>query len=297
MIKITILGTGSMTPTRKRNTSGTFLQYEGTGILFDCGEGIQRQMKKAGISITKINKILLTHWHGDHVLGLPGILQSISAGGIKKGIEICSPKKTLEKIKLFFEVIEKPLRMKINCRDVSEGIFYENEHYELECLALSHGTQCNGYSFIEKEKRKIMINVIKKLGLPKGPLLGRLQKGEDITFRDKKITAKETTKIVPGRKITYITDTRKVENCVKLAKNADLLICESTYTHDLKEKAKEYAHMTAKEAAEIAKKAGVKKLVLTHISPRYKNTGKMLKEAKEIFKKTEVAEDFMEIEV
>ena len=187
------------------------------------------------------------------------------------------------------------IKLKIN--EIKEGIFFKNDDFKLESKKLSHSCLCFGYSFIENDKRKININYTKKYGLVKHPLLGMLQKGKDIIYNNKKIKAKDATKIVKGKKITLMTDTKYCENAIKLANNADLLILESTFLHDLKETALKFKHLTNKDAALIAKRARAKKLILTHFSQRYKDLKDMEKEAKKIFKNVIIAKDFMKIEI
>ena len=154
-----------------------------------------------------------------------------------------------------------------------------------------------GYNFIEKDKRNIDVKKIKKFGIPEGPLLGKLQEGKTIEFKGKKITPKETTYIVKGKKISLIADTAPCKNCYTLVKDSDLLICEATFTSKLEEKGEEYSHMTAKQAALIANKANVKQLLLNHLSARYKTPDEILEEAKTYFHNSKVAEDFMKIKL
>ena len=162
---------------------------------------------------------------------------------------------------------------------------------------MKHNTNCLAYSFIEKDKRKINLNYTKKFGLTKHPLLGQLQKGKSIKYKGKSISYKKATILKKGKKISIIYDTLPNKNSILLAKNSDILICESTYASDLKDKAKEYLHLTSEQAAEIAKKSKSKKLYLTHFSQRYKNPEIFKKQAKKIFKNTFLAQDFLEIEL
>jgi len=177
--------------------------------------------------------------------------------------------------------------------EVQKGKFYENEDFYLEAIPLKHTAPCLAFSLIEKDKRKINLNYLKKFNLKNHPLIGKLQKGKDIVFKNNKIKAKDATLIVKGKKLTYIADTLFIDNTIKIAKNSDLLICESTFSSDLKDKAKEYFHLTSEQSALIAKKSKSKKLILTHFSQRYKTPDKLLKEAKKIFKNTVAAKDFM----
>ena len=297
IMQITFLGTACMVPTKERNHVGTFLSYGSEGILIDCGEGTQRQMKIAGIKLTKITKILISHWHGDHVLGLPGVIQSLSASEYTKTLEIYGSQGTKERIKKMFEAFIFDNKVNLKVHDIKNKRFYESKDYYLEAMELEHRIRCLGFNFIENSRRKINIVKAKKLGIPEGPLLGKIQKGQSIVFKGKKINPDEISYIVKGRKISFILDTVLCGNCYALAKNADLLICESAYSSKLEEKAKKYKHLTAKQAALIANKANVKKLVLTHFSARYKNTQEIEEDARNYFDNIICAKDFMKIKI
>lgn len=294
-MEIIFLGTASMVPTKERNPSAVLISYGSEGILIDCGEGTQRQMKITGIKLTKITKIIITHWHGDHVLGLPGLIQSLGASDYNKTLKIYGPEGT----KKYFQALTKTFlfdrKVKMEVNEITKNKFFENEDFLLEALQLKHGIPTIGISFIEKDKRKIDIKKVKKLGLPEGPLLGQLQKGNTITWKNKKIKPEEVSHLEEGKKITIIADTLLCNNCYKLAEDADLLICEATYSSKLEDKGEEYNHMTAKQAAQIANKANVKKLVLTHFSARYKNTQEIEEDARTYFDNIVCAKDFMKI--
>jgi ribonuclease Z len=286
-----------MVPTKERNHTGIFLSYDAEGILIDCGEGIQRQMKIAGIKLTKITKILITHWHGDHVLGLPGLLQSLAASEYNRKLYIFGPKGTKNYFKKLTELFILELSFEIIVEEVEKGFFFENEEYMLEAQALEHGMATVGYSFVEKDKRKINVEFVKKKGIPEGPLLGELQKGKSITFKGAKISVQEATHLVKGKKLAIILDTLLCDSCYKLAENADTLICESSYASNLENKAHEYKHLTAQQAALIASQSNVKQLVLTHFSTRYKNSQEIEEDARTYFNNIICAEDFMKIKV
>jgi ribonuclease Z len=292
MIELIVLGTSCMQPTKDRNHPGILLKYKNENILFECGENIQRQLRKAGLKTAKITKIFLSHWHGDHTLGLPGLMFSMAADQTSNKIQIYGPKGTKEKIhyltKIFpsnhfieHEIIElNPKKCdKINFQD-----------FTIEVCQLEHKIPCLGYSFIEKDMRKIKPKYVKKIP---GPLLGKLQKSITITHQKKKITPEEATYLIKGKKISFIMDTRPCDNFLKLAENSDILFSESTFLDQHKEKAEKYYHMTAKEAGLLANQANVKKLILLHFSPRYKDVGAIRDEAKEVFKDVVCAEDFM----
>lgn len=294
-MEIIFLGTSSMVPTKERNHTSILLTYNTDGILFDCGEGTQRQLSLAGIRPTKITKILITHWHGDHVLGIPGLIQTLGSQEYSKTLEIYGPKGTKKFMEKIFEafIFDKKISLKII--EVDDGAFFENEEYILESKKLEHGIICLGYSFIEKDKKHINIDAIKKLKIPEGPLLGKLVQNKSIVFNGEKITPKETTYVQKGKKLSFISDTNPCSNCNKLAQDSDILICESTYSSKLKDKSETYNHMTSRDAALIANNSNVKKLILTHFSARYKNTQELEEDARDVFNNTIAAKDFMRV--
>jgi len=296
-MQIIFLGTSSMVPTKDRNQSGVLISYDQNGILVDCGEGTQRQLKIAGIPITKITKILITHWHGDHVFGLPGIISTLGASEYTKTLEIYGPKDTEKHFKAMFEAFVFDRKIEIKIMEIKEGKFFENNDFYLESYGLNHGIETLGYNLVEKDKRNIDVKKTEKLGIPHGPLLGQLQNGKTIEFKGEKIAADDVSNIKKGKKISIISDTAPCSNCYKLAKDADLLISEATYSSKLEEKGQEHGHMTAKQAALIASQSNVKRLILTHLSARYKTKHEVEEDALDYFKEVEVAEDFMKIKL
>lgn len=294
-MEITFLGTGAMVPTAERNHCSFLLTYRDEGILFDCGEGTQRQLRKAKISPAKITKILITHWHGDHVLGLPGLVQTMAACEYSGTLEIYGPAGSKDFFARMFSsfVLEERIHVRVN--EVNEENFFENEFFMLKALPVRHTTRCLAYAFIEKDRRRINLEYLKKFELQRHPILKNLQEGKDIEWKGNKIKADDATIVVHGKKIVYIADTALCENLAKIAKDADILVCESTLADDLKDKAEVSKHLTGSQAAGIAKEAGVKKLVLTHFSPRYKSVAHIRHEAKKVFKNVSCAKDFLKI--
>jgi ribonuclease Z len=297
MIEIVFLGTSSMVPTKERNQSAVFVSYNTHGIMVDCGEGTQRQLKMANIPITKVTKVLISHWHGDHTLGLPGLIQSLGASEYTKTLEIYGPKGTKEHFDHMFKTFLMDRRIDMKVSEIDEGTFFENSEFSLEAYKLEHGILTLGFNFIEKDRRKINLVKTKKFGIPEGPLLGKLQEGKEINYNKRKFSPDELTKLVKGKKVSIITDTRLCDNCYALAKDADILICESTYSSNLEEKSEDYNHMTSKQAALIANKAHVKKLILTHFSARYKSTLELNDDARNYFENTECAFDLMRLKL
>ena len=294
-MQILFLGTSSMVPTKERNQSGILISYGSEGVLVDCGEGMQRQLKIAGISLAKITKILISHWHGDHVLGLPGLIQSMSASGYEKTLRIYGPVGTKKAMKMMFETFLFDRKIEIEVNEVKKGKFFEDNDFVLESSRLDHNIDTLGYNLIEKDKRKINLKFTKKLGIPEGPLLGKLQDGKNIMWKGKQIDVDKATNIVKVKKITIISDTVPCKGADVLAKDADVLVCEATYSSNLENKSEEYGHMTSKQAAELANRGQVKKLVLTHFSARYKSTHELEEDARNYFDDVLCAKDFMKI--
>ena len=299
-MELTFLGTSSMVPTKDRNQSSLLITYKTDGILVDCGEGTQRQFKTTGIPLTKVTIILISHWHGDHVLGLPGMLQTLNSSVTGHKVKIFGPKGT----KVQFDFLKKAFLMEGNERgltmevfDVDKERFYETSEFYIEAKLLQHSVPCLGYAVVEKDKVHIDMSSIRKLGMAEGPLLGKLQLGEEVSWKGKKVKPEDVTYTTKGRKITVIMDTELCNSAVELAQEADILVCESTYANDLEEKAEEYRHLTARQAASIANKAGAKKLVLTHFSQRYRSTKEIEEDAKTTFENVVCAWDFMKFKV
>ncbi|MBT3303724.1 ribonuclease Z [Candidatus Woesearchaeota archaeon] len=296
-MKITFLGTGCMVPTKERNHPGIFVKQKTQGILLDCGENIQRQLKIAGIKNNKITKIFISHWHGDHSLGLPGLLNSMSRFEYNGTLEIYGPKGTKKFYEHMNKSFESTVDVEVKITEIEEGIAYEDDELKIIVLPLEHGVPTIGIRIEEKDRLRINNVKAKKLGLEEGPLMGQLQQGKDIVLKGKKIKHKDVTYIVEGIKIAYISDTVFCKNTLAIAKNVDLLIAESTFESSLEEKAEEYKHMTAQQAATVANKANVKQLVLTHFSQRYKDITVVLDDAKQVFDNTIAAKDFMKIKL
>jgi ribonuclease Z len=301
-IKITFLGTSSAVPTTTRNHSGIFLKYKNENILIDCGEGIQRQIRKAKINPCKITRLILTHLHGDHVFGIPGLFQTLNLNGYKKTLEIYGPKGTKKFIKDVFNAFNatKTIRIKIKIHEVTTKLF-ETLDFKITSLPLDHGTPTLGLVFQEKTKLRIDKQKLKKLKLTQKdqPRLQQLIKKKNIKINSKTIKYKDLTYSEKARKVSIILDTKLIPNVKKLAKDSDIAIIESTFLdkYDMA-KADCFKHLSADQAAKAAKQANVKKLYLTHLSQRYEYKANLiLKQAKRFFTNTEVAKDFQVIEL
>lgn len=295
-IKIHFLGTSAQIPSVKRNHSAILLTYNEENILFDCGEGTQRQFRKAKLNPCKVTRILISHWHSDHILGIPGLLSTLALSGYNKTLYIYGPKGTREFMRDLLKMFNFQKKYEIIVEETNGGKFYETKDFYLESEKMAHGIPTNAYSFIIKDKLRLDKKKIQKFKLPHGPLLGKLKQGKDIVYNNKKYKAKDFLYGEKGRKVSVVLDTLINERIVPFVKNSDLLICESSFSSKNSEEAKEHLHLTAKQCGEIAKKSKSKKLILTHISQRYEhNLKELLADAKKEFKNAVIAEDFSEL--
>ena len=296
-IKLTFLGTASAVPTAKRNHPAILLDYKGEHILFDCGEGTQRQFRKARLNPGKINRILISHWHADHILGIPGLLQTLGLQKYNQTIFIHGPKGTKRFMKKILDTFIFKEKYAIKVEEVS-GKFFETDDLYLEAKSMTHGIPCNAYNFVIKNKLRIDKKKLAKTKLPSGPLVSKLKQGKNVSYKGKRYKAKDLTYLEKGKKISVVMDTSINKKIIPFVKNSDLLICESSFDSSFKEKAKEYLHLTAEQAGQIAKKSKSKRLVLTHISQRHeKNFKKILDEAKREFKNVSIAKDLEDLEI
>jgi ribonuclease Z len=300
-MQVIFLGTSGSVPTPKRSLPAILVKRENEQFMFDCGENAQRQMIIARTGFHKEMKIFITHMHGDHVLGLPGLLQTMALLDRTRELEIYGPpgiKRFLTDIK---KTVQFVLTFPVNIHEIAEpGIICDEEQYTVAAVKSNHVINSLAYALAEKPRPgRFYPKKAKALGLKEGPLWSDLQKGKNVKLPNGK-TAKPEDVMGPsrkGRKIVYTGDTRPFKGLAEFAADADLLINDSTLGDDLAERADEDGHSTPSQAAENAKKAKVKKLVLTHVSARYDDTTPLLKQAKKIFKNTVVAEDFFRIEL
>ncbi len=288
-ITLTFLGTSNAIPTAQRNHPAILLQWSNETILFDCGEGTQRQFKHAQINPCKLTRIFLTHLHGDHALGLPGLLETLEMSEYSKTLKIYGPEGTRKHINLLQQIYGR-FNIKHEIHEMPADV--EEKEFAIESSPMDHNISTYAYSFIIKDKFRLNKSKIKKLKLPNSPILGELQKGKDIVWNGKKIKAEDVTYEEKGKKIAIVMDTKMNNNAIKLAENADILVCESTYANREADYAENYKHLTASQAATIAKKAKAKQLILTHIAQRYEHNLKEIeKEAKRVFKSTKIVKD------
>jgi len=293
-INIVFLGTGSAIPTAFRNHPAVLIQFKEENILIDCGEGTQRQFRKAHINPCKITKILITHWHGDHVLGLPGLLQTLMLNGYNKTLQIYGPKGTKKMLSLYLDLFTHRDKIKIQVHEIENSKFVDGKEFFLESEKMKHETPSLAYSFVLKERNRIDKSKLKKLKIENSPLIGEIAKGKTISFAGKKIHGKDLLYKEKQKKITIIMDTLQNSQAISLSKNSDLLICESTYSKDEQDLATQHFHLTSTDAATIAKKSNSKKLILTHLSQRYDTkeaSQEILKQARHVFKNTDLVKD------
>ena len=269
--------------------------------MFDCGEGVQRQMIKAKTGFHKKMKVFISHMHGDHVLGLPGLLQTMALLDRERKLEVYGPpgiKRFIEAIK---ETVQFVLTFPVEINEIEEaGVVCEEKEYTVEAVWANHLIPNLAYALVEKPRPgRFYPEKAKALGVPEGSLWSKLQHGHKVKLPDGRVIKPQHVvgQHRSGRKIVYTGDTRPFKGLVKFAAGADLLIHDATLDDELAERAQEDGHSTPSQAAENAKKAKVKKLVLTHISARYDDTSPLLEQAQKAFKNAKVAEDFMKLEI
>ena len=300
-IKVVFLGTGGSIPTLKRGLPAVLVERWGEQIMFDCGEGVQRQMMIIREGFHKKMKIFITHMHGDHVLGLPGLLQTMAMLNREKKLEIYGPLGITRFLECVRETLQFGLTFPVEIHEIEKpGVVCEEAEYTVKAVRSNHAVPSLCYAFIEKPRPgRFSTKKAFALGLPEGPLWSRLQHGQKVKLPNGKDVRPEQVlgSTRRGRKIVYTGDTKPFRTLVRFAADADLLIHDATLDDNLAERAREDGHSTPTQAAIAAKKAGVKQLILTHISARYENAEILVKQARRLFKKTQAAEDFMVIEL
>ncbi len=298
-MEVFFLGTSASVPTPSRGLPCIAVRRRGELILFDCGEGAQRQMMRAGVGFSRKMRVFITHLHGDHVLGLAGLLQTMSLMGREDKLYVYGPRGLKGFIEAVKEALGFSLTYEVEVNEVGEGVICRGEGYVVEAAYVEHSTPTLAYALIEDPRPgRFMPERAEELGVPRGPLWKLLQRGEAVEVEGR-VVRPEDVMGPPrrGLKIAYSGDTAYCEAMVKLAKGADLLIHEATFDDSLADKAAEEKHSTASQAAEVARLAGVKRLVLTHISPRYHDPSLLLNQASKVFKEVVVAEDFLRVEL
>jgi ribonuclease Z len=297
----TFLGTASQVPTRTRNHNAVFLAWDDLGILFDPGEGTQRQMIRAGLSATQITHIAITHFHGDHCLGLAGIVQRLSLDRVPHPVEVIYPAsgqvffERLRHASLFYEtatLIPRPIR-------VSAGETVEvcrAGKVRLLACALEHGVDCQGYRVQEDDGRRMLPDRLEQAGV-RGPAIGMLQREGTVTVESRVVRLEDVSEAKPGQSFALVMDTRPCAGALELARGVDLLVCEATYLDSEAGEARDHYHMTAAQAASLAQTADVRRLALTHFSQRYNSLEEFHREAEAIHPDVFVADDLVRIPV
>jgi ribonuclease Z len=289
---LTILGCSSQQPTRLRNHGAYLLRWNGEGFLFDPGEGTQRQFIFANIAPTSVNRIFLSHFHGDHCLGFGSMLMRLNLDKVTHPIHCYYPasgKVYFDRLRFgtaYFDrlnIVEHPVE--------KEGIVHDDGSFIVEARFLDHGIDNLGWRIQEAPTRKFDKEKLKLLKI-EGALVKQLQEKGFVCIEDKKILLEEVSSVRPGDVFACVIDTRYCENAVALAQGAKMFLCESTYLEEHKDLAYEHYHLTAKQAAQIAKKAQVHHLILTHYSARYRNVLAFEEEAQKVFAHSSAADDF-----
>jgi ribonuclease Z len=298
-VKVTFLGTGGSVPTKKRNLPSLAVRTDGGLVMFDCGEGTQKQFLIAKLGFNREMRILISHMHADHILGIPGILHSMSFMGRSRDLEIYGPPGICEFVKCTTETVKFRPMFPIRTVEVHAGTIARTDSYAIKAAWADHSVPCLAYSLTENDKPgRFHPAKARELGVPKGPLWKTLQMGKPVKVGRRRIDASRV--VDPprkGLKITYGVDTRPCERVIELASGSDLLIHDGMFSSDASERAREYGHSTVVEAAKIAKRSHSRNLALTHFSAIYADTSQLLAEAKAIFPRTIVAEDLRSLEL
>lgn len=297
--EVIVLGTASQVPTRERNHHALFMAWDGMGILFDPGEGTQRQLIQAGVSATQITHIAITHFHGDHCLGLAGIVQRLSLDRVTHPVEVIYPAsgqvyfERLRHASIFHEVanlIPRPVQVP------TEGLLEVCRSGNARLLAgtLEHSVECQGYRLQEDDVRRMLPEKLEVLGI-RGPAVGQLLRQGHVTVDDRIVRVEEVSEVRKGQAFALVMDTRQCAGAEILSKGTDMLVCESTYLQEEAEEAHSHYHLTAAQAAQLAQAGEVDRLVLTHFSQRYAGLEGFQREADELHNDVVVARDLMRV--
>ncbi len=296
-IRIVFFGTGGSWPSPERNVMSIGVQVDSDVLLFDCGEGTQRQMMHTNMSFMKIKRIFITHYHGDHFLGLAGLIQTMTLNNRKETLEIYGPERTIDILTRFLSIGYYSTSFKITLYELQGNETLDFGDYTVRTLRTNHPVPSLAYSLKEKDMPRIDRDKAKSVGLS-SKVLEKLRREGKIEYKGKSITIDEVSNGVRiGRKIVYSGDTAPMDEMVDFAKDANVLIHEATVDSSLEQQANEYGHSSARQAAIIAKKANVDNLLLVHVSPRYKDAKIIENEAKKIFPNSKVMKDFDEFVV
>ncbi len=302
MFEIVFLGTSASAPSIQRGLSANVVMHNEHRFLIDCGEGTQRQILQSGLGFKRLNKILLTHGHLDHILGLGGLASTFSRWEAIDSMDIYGSKSTLDRVRdLLFKVVLRAskLPIKINLIPIEPGLIFEDKSFQLSAFSVTHrGADCYGFLFQEKSRHPFLNDKAEALGVPVGPVRRELVSGQAVMLADGRVIEPEQVlgPEIPGAKLVFIEDAGRTDNLLDVAQNADALVIESTYLHEDADMAHDFGHITATQAAHLAREANVKQLYLTHLSRRYREQD-ILAEAQSIFPASSVARDFDRVKV
>ena len=297
MFELVFLGTSASAPSVHRGLSSAVVLYNEYRFLIDCGEGTQRQLLKSGLGFRRLDKVLLTHGHLDHILGLGGLVSTFSRWETIDRLAVWGGRWALDRVEdLIYRVVLRGARvpLKIEFYEIEPGLLMEDDTFALRAFPVSHrGADCFGFTFEEKGRRPFLVDRAEALGVPAGPERKRLVQGQTVTLQDGRVVRPDDVlgEWQPGAKLVFVGDAGRTDDLVDEAHNADLLAIEATYLHREAGLAREFGHLTARQAAELACQAGVKQLVLTHLSRRNRERD-VLAEAKAFFPNSVVARDF-----
>jgi len=297
-LDVVFLGTAGSMPTARRAPSATLVRRGGERLLFDCGEGTQRQLLRSDVGLVDLHEVFLTHFHADHFLGLPGMLKTFALRGRELPLTIYGPRGLDELLGALRRIFGR-LTYEVVVVELAAGAALPRDGYELRTFAARHGRDALGYALVEEERPgRFDVATADALGVPFGPERGALQDGEAVTLPDGRVIAPEQVlgEARPGRKLVLTGDTAPSDATVEVASGADLLVHEATFCADEADRAHETEHSTALEAARVARDAQVRLLALTHLSSRY-GAGEVEREARTVFPETVVPRDFDLIEV
>ncbi|MBI4553971.1 MAG: ribonuclease Z [Candidatus Latescibacteria bacterium] len=300
VIKLVILGSGGTVPTLSRNLPAMAIQCDGLLFLFDCGEGTQLQLMRARLSMGKLECICISHLHGDHVTGLPGLLMTLGQIPRERPLLICGPPGITEYTEGTRRLLGFQYQYPVEMLETSGGVVYQEGPLRIEAAPAEHSCFTLAYALIEAERPgRFLIEEAERLGIPAGPLYGRLQSGQAVTLPDGRTVQPSAVMGPPrrGRKIVYATDTRPAERVIQFARGADVLIHDGMFDDDLKDQAQMKWHSTVVQAAQVARQAQAGRLLLTHLSSRYYADAPLAEQARQVFPATTVARDLMEIDV
>jgi len=297
MFELVFLGTSASAPSVRRGLTASMVLHKEYRFLIDCGEGTQRQLLKSGLGFKRLDKILLTHGHLDHILGLGGLVSTFSRWEAIDRLEIWGGRWTLDRVEdLIYRVVLRGANppLQIEFFEIEPGVLMEDDTFALRAFPVSHrGADCFGFTFEEKGRRPFLVEKAEALGVPAGPERKQLVLGHEITLADGRVVRPDDVLGAwqPGAKLVFVGDAGRTDNLIAEAHGADALVIEATYLHHEVGLAREFGHITARQAAELARRAGVKQLILTHLSRRNRERD-VLAEAQAVFSNTVVARDF-----